>query len=77
MGVLVCGFFVETLYFLFSVHTCLFLTASTTRGTTQLTLVTAHHDRIPSQPYGDFLIFVGVFLIVMGLGDLTWTPTSM
>ena len=37
---------------------CFFL-SSTTRGTTQFTLVTAHHhDPIPPKPYGDFFRFV-------------------
>ena len=31
------------------------LNVSTTRGTVPLTMVTAQHDRIPSQPYGRFL----------------------
>ena len=43
---------------------------STTRGTTQFTLVTAHHDQIPPQPYGDFLgIFGEFFLTVQGHGS--------
>ena len=41
-----------------SVHTYLFFTVSTTRGTIQFTiqftLVTAYHDQIPSQPYCEF-----------------------
>ena len=40
-----------------SVDTCLSLTVSATRGTAPLTLVTARHDRIPSQPYGHFLVW--------------------
>ena len=59
VGARVSEFFVETLHFLmfffiFSAHTCLLFTVSTPRATTQFTLITAHHDRIPSQPYGYF-----------------------
>ena len=32
-------------------------TVSTTRGTVPFTLVTAQHERIPSQPYGHFLVW--------------------
>ena len=43
--------------FFFFVDTCLSLTVSTTRGTVPLPLVTARHDRIPSQPYGHFSVW--------------------
>ena len=33
------------------------LNVSTTRGTVPLTMATAQHDRIPSQPYGHFLVW--------------------
>ena len=45
-GVLVTGCF-------FSVHTRSPFAVSITRGTTRFTLVTACHDQIPSQPYGE------------------------
>ena len=51
MGVLVSVFF-------FSVHTCLSLDVSTTRGTVPLTSVTARHDRIP---FADFFPIFGDF----------------
>ena len=68
MGVWVCGRL--GVLGVFSVYTCLSFPV-TTRGTTQFTLVTACHDPIPPQPYGDFLGFFQDFL------DLAWTPTSM
>ena len=37
------------------------LTVPTTRATTQFTLITAHHDRIPSQPCGYFSGYFGSF----------------
>ena len=62
MGVLVFVFLVETLYFLmllfFQLTPVCFFTVSTTRATTHFTLITAHHDRIPSQPYGYFSDFL-------------------
>ena len=55
MGGLVFFFFVETLYFLMFLFFLLIpVCFSVTRATTQFTLITAHHDRIPSQPYGYF-----------------------
>ena len=50
MGVLVTVFF--------PVHFCQSLTVLTTRGTVPLAVVTARHDRIPSQT---FFVFFGMF----------------
>ena len=62
MGVLV-SFFVETCIFdCFLAQTCLLFTVSTTRATTQFTLITAHHDQVHSQPYDYFSDFFGVSL---------------
>ncbi len=50
---------------------------SITRATTQITLITAHHVRIPSQPWGYFFCFLGVFLTVPGPGSRTDTDVDV
>ena len=64
-----CLFFWLKLYF-FLVHTCLLFTVSTTRAATPFTLITAHHDRIPSQPYGYFSFF-------LSLSHRAWTRVPL
>ena len=77
MGVLVSVFsLVETLYFLVFLFFLLIpVTVSITRATTQFTLITAHHDWIPSQPYGFCFLFF-FFLSPCRDFDPTWTPTA-
>ena len=49
---------------------CVSVCLSTTRGTTQFTLVSAHHDPVHPQPCGDVLGMFGIFCHRAG----TWIP---